>query len=197
MIRPRNIFFDRDGTLIEDKHYLSNPDELILLSGVGQALERLSKNGFQLFLVSNQSGVGRGFFTEAAVLSCQYKLNKLLANYNVFFTDVLWCIHDPIENCDCRKPKIGMWKKLSQKHRLDASETIMIGDKCDDITFGVRSGFLASILVKTGKGEQEAMKCGYHFPEQGCLTFETTKNNTTCILTTQSIMDAVSWILQE
>ncbi|AGC49530.1 HAD-IIIA family hydrolase [Lawsonia intracellularis] len=192
-----NIFFDRDGTLIEDKHYLSNPRDLVLLPNVGLALEKLIKNGCHLFLVSNQSGVGRGLFTETSVLACHKELTRLLAGYGVFFTDALWCVHAPSENCDCRKPKLGMWKALSQKHRLTASETIMIGDKCDDISFGVKAEFLASILVKTGKGEQEAIKCGYRFPEKGCAPMEVTKNKSTCILTTQSIMDAVSWILQE
>ncbi|MFQ9866240.1 MAG: HAD-IIIA family hydrolase [Bilophila wadsworthia] len=77
------VLLDRDGTLIEDKHYLSEPSGVALLPGVGPALSRLVQAGHRLFLVSNQSGVGRGYFTEQAVVACQKRLEELLEPYGV------------------------------------------------------------------------------------------------------------------
>ena len=85
------VLLDRDGTLIEDKHYLSEPSGVALLPGVGPALSRLVQAGHRLFLVSNQSGVGRGYFTEQAVVACQKRLEELLEPYGVAFTDAVWC----------------------------------------------------------------------------------------------------------
>lgn len=98
------VLLDRDGTLIEDKHYLSEPSGVALLPGVGPALSRLVQAGHRLFLVSNQSGVGRGYFTEQAVVACQKRLEELLEPYGVAFTDAVWCPHAPEESCFCRKP---------------------------------------------------------------------------------------------
>ena len=86
------VLLDRDGTLIEDKHYLSEPSGVVLLPGVGPALARLVRAGHRLFLVSNQSGVGRGYFTEQAVAACQRRLEELLGPYGVVFTETSWTI---------------------------------------------------------------------------------------------------------
>lgn len=197
MTKKRNVFLDRDGTIIEDKHYLSNPCDIVLLPNVGNALASLVTHGYQLFLVTNQSGVGRGFFVEDDVWACQQRLNELLETYQVVFTDVLWCIHDPTDQCVCRKPKIGMWKELSKRHGLISSETIMIGDKIDDVLFGIDADFAATYLVKTGKGEEEGKKVGYCFPEKHNFVYEIDKKQNTVIMTSNSLSDVVSWILQK
>ena len=112
------VLLDRDGTLIEDKHYLSEPSGVALLPGVGPALSRLVQAGHRLFLVSNQSGVGRGYFTEQAVVACQKRLEELLEPYGVAFTDAVWCPHAPEESCFCRKPLPGMFDELRDRHGL-------------------------------------------------------------------------------
>lgn len=127
------VLLDRDGTLIEDKHYLSEPSGVALLPGVGPALSRLVQAGHRLFLVSNQSGVGRGYFTEQAVVACQKRLEELLEPYGVAFTDAVWCPHAPEESCFCRKPLPGMFGELRARHGLLPETTFMIGDKLDDL----------------------------------------------------------------
>ncbi len=122
------VLLDRDGTLIEDKHYLSEPSGVALLPGVGPALSRLVQAGHRLFLVSNQSGVGRGYFTEQAVVACQKRLEELLEPYDVAFTDAVWCPHAPEESCFCRKPLPGMFDELRARHGLLPETTFMIGE---------------------------------------------------------------------
>ncbi len=194
---PRNIFLDRDGTIIEDKNYLSDPNEVELLPDVGSALSMFIEKGCHLFLISNQSGIGRGFFTDDSVLACHNKLVEKLFKYHVQFIDFLWCPHIPDDNCTCRKPNIGMWNILSERYGLLASESIMIGDKESDILFGVQANFMASFLVKTGNGAKEGSRLGYTFPEDDMLIQENIHSATTKIMTAQSIKQIALWFFTQ
>ena len=164
-----NILFDRDGTLIEDRHYLADPAQMALLPGVVPALCRLSQAGCRLFVVSNQSGVGRGYFSLESAHACNLRLAQLFAVHNVYFTDMLLCPHSPEENCACRKPRTGMWELLRERHGLHAAYTAMIGYKLDDVRFGRAVG-LYTMLVLTGKGRDHAAKLGLPLPDTGCWT---------------------------
>lgn len=156
----RNILLDRDGTVIEDRHYLSDPAGVTLFPGAGQALAALAAAGCRLFLVTNQSGIGRGYFTLADLDACQQRLADLLAPFGVAFTDVVYCPHGPEADCHCRKPRTGMWETLRQRHGLDPAETVIIGDKRDDIGVATGASLGAGILVLTGKGADHASKMG-------------------------------------
>lgn len=163
------VLLDRDGTLIEDRHYLADPAGVALLPGVGPALARLVREGRRLFLVSNQSGVGRGYFTEEAVRACQRRLEDLLRPYGVAFEDAVWCPHAPEEACRCRKPLPGMFEALRTRHGLDPASTAMIGDKLDDLAFAANAGLAAGLLVLSGKGAAQARDAGLPVPESGCV----------------------------
>jgi D-glycero-D-manno-heptose 1,7-bisphosphate phosphatase len=165
----RDILFDRDGTLIEDRHYLSDPAQVMLLPGVAQALRRLALAACRLFVVSNQSGVGRGYFSPESAHACNARLAQLLAVYGVHFTDMLLCPHRPEDDCACRKPQTGMWDMLRERHGLHAAHTAMIGDKGDDVRFGRAAG-LRTILVLTGKGRDHAASLGLPLPDTGVWT---------------------------
>ena len=167
----RDILFDRDGTLIEDRHYLSDPAQIVLLPGVAQALSRLSRAGCRLFVVSNQSGVGRGYFSLESVHACNARLVQLLAAYDVQVTDMLLCPHSPEEGCACRKPRTGMWDVLRGRYGLHAAHTAMIGDKRDDVRFGRTAG-LWTVLVLTGKGRDHAVQLGLPLPDAGFRTVD-------------------------
>lgn len=158
------FLFDRDGTLIKDKHYLSNPDGVELLPGVGEALGRLSEQGSRLFLVSNQSGVGRGMFPLEAVHACNRRLAELLEPYGAAFEDMVFCPHSPEEQCTCRKPGTGMWEELRKRHRLSPERCVMVGDKEEDMLFAAVAELGTRILVLTGKGKATAEKLGIPFP---------------------------------
>lgn len=159
----KNILLDRDGTLIEDKHYLADPSQVCILPGVVTGLTRFKQAGLNLFLVSNQSGVGRGYFAETDVQNCQQRLDELLLAQGLSLNDKIWCSHSPEAHCACRKPNIGMWQFLAAKHGLKAAETIMIGDKPEDVQFAQNAG-LKPVLVLTGKGLQSAKNMGMNLP---------------------------------
>ena len=187
------VLLDRDGTLIEDKHYLSEPSGVALLPGVGPALSRLVQAGHRLFLVSNQSGVGRGYFTEQAVVACQKRLEELLEPYGVAFTDAVWCPHAPEESCFCRKPLPGMFDELRARHGLLPETTFMIGDKLDDLGFAANAGLSAGLLVLSGKGAEHARKAGYPVPVSGIVEVPGAPRR----VVAADFESAVAWIVRD
>ena len=154
------VLFDRDGTVIFDRHYLSDPDGVELIPGTGEALARLGAAGIASYLVSNQSGIGRGYFPESGWYACQARLDELLAAFGAKLEDSRFCPHDPEEHCHCRKPGTGMWESLREKYGLESSSCAMVGDKPEDLRFGINAGLAAAVLVLTGKGEKSAAKLG-------------------------------------
>jgi len=130
------IFFDRDGTLIEDKDYLSDPSKIIFLPGVIEALQKFQAAGFVLVMVSNQSGIGRGYFTEVEYNAVQDKMIAMLEQEGIFFAGYYYCPHAPFENCECRKPNPYMAIKAAEDLNINLSESYMVGDKQSDILFG-------------------------------------------------------------
>lgn len=156
----RHLILDRDGTVIEDRHYLSDPDGVRLVPGVGRALGNLSAAGVRLYLATNQSGIGRGYFTERDYLAVQERLSRLLAPFGAHFEDVAFCPHDPEAGCRCRKPGPGQWEDLAQSNGLDPDRTAMAGDKPSDVAFGLNQGLALTALVLTGKGEASARSLG-------------------------------------
>ncbi|MGJ3523883.1 D-glycero-alpha-D-manno-heptose-1,7-bisphosphate 7-phosphatase [Nitratidesulfovibrio sp. D1] len=159
------VLLDRDGTVIEDRHYLADPEGVTLLPGAGQGLAALAAAGARLFLVTNQSGIGRGYFTEADLHACNDRLGKLLGEYGVTLTGTAFCPHGPDDGCACRKPAPGMWLALRDRHGLCAAATAMVGDKPEDVAFGRSAGLGLVVLVLTGKGQAAARTLGVPVPE--------------------------------
>lgn len=162
----KNLFVDRDGTLIEDKHYLSDPNQVCLLPSVVEGLKQIQSAGIGIYIVTNQSGIGRQYFAESDFWKCQEELYEQLAKQGVRFIDTAFCPHEPDANCTCRKPHTGMWEKLAEKYHLKAEECAMIGDKKEDVRFGINAGFSEAYLVSTGKGESTAQSFGLNFEAQ-------------------------------
>ncbi len=133
------IFLDRDGTVVINKHYLSDPDDIELMPGVGEGLARLSGEGYKLVLVTNQSGIGRGFFTEDAMHQQHAKLAMLLDEFGVKFDAIKYCPHTPADNCPCRKPAPTMILDAARDLSIDCSQSYMIGDKDSDVLAGLRA----------------------------------------------------------
>ncbi|MBQ8743878.1 MAG: HAD-IIIA family hydrolase [Mailhella sp.] len=154
------VLFDRDGTVIFDRHYLSDPAGVELIPGTGEALARLGAAGIEAYLVSNQSGIGRGYFPESGWYSCQARLDELLAGFGAKLADTRFCPHAPEEDYACRKPGVGMWESLREAHGLKAASCAMVGDKPEDLRFGINAGLAAAVLVLTGKGMKSAEKLG-------------------------------------
>ena len=151
------VFFDRDGTLIHEKPgtYLSDPARVVLYAPVKAALLRLQKAGFHLFIVSNQSGIGRGYFTQKEVNAVHARLRALL--HLVVIDDIVFCPHAPGQNCACRKPGTLLGEQLIKKYRIDVARSFMVGDKKADVDFGRALGF-TSVLVTTANGKNHLKK---------------------------------------
>ena len=170
----RDVLLDRDGTVIENRHYLADPDGVVLLPGAGEALARLTLAGKRLFLVTNQSGIGRGYHSVEDFNACQERLAALLEAYGVRITDVAFCPHGPEEGCSCRKPASGMWEQLRDRNGLHPESCAMVGDSVVDVGFGLGSGLAATVLVRTGGGDDHAGTLGLphlqgtvqHFPKK-------------------------------
>ena len=123
---------DRDGTLIEHVHYLSDPAAVRLLPGTVEGLLELKRLGYRLVMVSNQSGVGRGYFGEAEVGAVNARMQELLAAHGVELELLLYCPHSPEERCACRKPAPGMAKEACRLLETTLTGAIVVGDSdCD------------------------------------------------------------------
>ena len=140
------VFLDRDGTIIEDEGYLKNPQDITLIKGAGAALADLKKAGFLLIVITNQSGIGRGFFTLKTVKKQHEQLQRLLAPYKVQLDDFEICPHAPDENCSCRKPQPEMLSRAAEKFNINLAASFMVGDKDSDIKAGRLAG-CTTILV--------------------------------------------------
>jgi len=159
MAKIKNLLLDRDGTIIVEKHFLNDPKEVELLPNTGKALKKFNQKGIDLFIVTNQSGIGRGYYNTEDFFAVQNKLYDILNEYNVKIKDIEFCPHTPSDNCTCRKPAIGMWKKLKKKYGLLENETAIVGDKLSDMYFGINAGLSIKALVLTGYGLSEKEKC--------------------------------------
>jgi D-glycero-D-manno-heptose 1,7-bisphosphate phosphatase len=150
----RAVFLDRDGTLIEEREYLSRPEQVVIFPGAGAALRRLLRAGFQLFIVSNQSGVGRGYFTMADVEQVHQHLLNELEREQVHFTKIYFAPEAPGTPSRGRKPSPQFLWDARDEFELDLAASYMIGDKLIDLECGWNAGVKRSILVRTGYGAE-------------------------------------------
>ena len=148
----RAVFLDRDGTLIEEKHYLHRPEEVVVFPGTGRALRQLQEGGFRLFMVTNQSGVGRGYFTLADVERVHAHLLGELAGDGVRFEQIYIAPEAPDQPSRGRKPSPQFLFDARDAFGIDLARSFVIGDKLIDLECGWNAGVQQSILVRTGYG---------------------------------------------
>ena len=154
------VFLDRDGTIIKDKHYLRDPENIEFYDGVFSSLQRLRQSGYQLIVVTNQSGVARGLMTEKDVRAVHDRLEERLSEKKIELLDIYYAPYHPeaddpryLKGKEYRKPRPGMLKQAGEDHGIDFSTSFMIGDKLSDIQAGKRAG-CRTVLVRTGKGRK-------------------------------------------
>jgi D-glycero-D-manno-heptose 1,7-bisphosphate phosphatase len=146
------VFLDRDGTLIEEKEYLHRPEQVVIFPGAARALQQLQAAGFLLFIVSNQSGVGRGYFTLADVETVHAHLRRELAKAGVQFGKIYFAPEAPEQPSRGRKPSPQFLFDARDEFGVDLSRSYMIGDKLIDLECGWNAGVKKSLLVRTGYG---------------------------------------------
>jgi D-glycero-D-manno-heptose 1,7-bisphosphate phosphatase len=184
------VFLDRDGTINEEVGYVNHLDRFILLPRVGEAIRLLNQHNFRAVVLTNQSGVARGYFPESLIHRVHEKLKVLLKKEGAFLDGIYYCPHHPTagnapyrQKCRCRKPETGLIEKALEELNLDLSHSYMIGDRGLDIEFGYPLG-VKGVLVLTGygKGEWEYLK-------------ETWKVQPVHVA--PDLYDAVQWILHQ
>lgn len=147
------IILDRDGVINEDSpDYIKNPDEWIAIPSSLTAIARLNQLGHQVIVATNQSGVGRGYYTEATLGAIHEKMRNALAEQGGHVDAIYYCPHTPDDHCECRKPKPGMLKKIAEDLKADLSTAILVGDSLRDLQ-AAQAVHCKPVLVCTGKGE--------------------------------------------
>lgn len=147
----RYVLLDRDGTVIVERTYLSDPDQVELIPGTVDGLRSLSRMGLGLLILTNQSGIGRGYFDGARLAEIHRRMYGMLADQGVALDGIYVCPHTPEDRCACRKPATGLITQAAAEHGFEPAEAFVVGDKGSDIALGRRVG-ACTFLVRTGYG---------------------------------------------
>lgn len=167
------VFIDRDGVINVEKNYVHKIEDFSFIPGTFSALRILKSLNFRLIIITNQSGIARGFYTKADVDELHRYMLNILKENEVEIDAVYICPHHPegkidrfAVNCGCRKPNPGMILSAKDRFNLDLKESILVGDKISDINAGINAGIGLNILVESGHliNIDEKMKCNYVFP---------------------------------
>ena len=189
----RPVFFlDRDGTINEEVNYLHRPEDLKILPGAAEAISRFNQAGFLVIVITNQAGIGRGYYTQQDMENLNEYMNQVLAEQDAHIDGFYFCPHHPEhgigeykKDCDCRKPGIGMFRQAEQDFSIEKAHSYMIGDKLIDTQAGHNYG-VSSILVGTGYGKE---------------LFETQcqgrRRTTDYEYYAENLMEAADWIFKE
>lgn len=157
MKKGRFVILDRDGTIIVEKNYLSDPDEVELLPGAAKGLKRMREMGLGLVVITNQSAIGRGFLDTARLAQIHERMRRLLEEQGVFLNGIYFCPHLPEKACDCRKPGTALLELAGRELEFCVRHSFVVGDKECDIALGKRAG-ATTFLVLTGYGEDTLAK---------------------------------------
>lgn len=150
----RAAFVDRDNTIAVDGPYCARPEDFELMAGAAEALALIKKAGLEIVIVTNQSGVARGYFTEEDLRRIHEKMNGLLAAGGAAPLAVYYCPHGPEEGCDCRKPATGMVERAAREHGIEVSSSYVVGDRWFDVELGNRVG-ARTVMVPIPKHADE------------------------------------------
>lgn len=155
------VFLDRDGTVNEEMGYINHPSRFIIFPFVAESIRIFNRLGLKVIIITNQSGVARGYFPESLVIKLHKKLLSKMKEQEAIIDAIYYCPHHPREglkkykiDCPCRKPKPGMIIKAVEEHKIDLGKSYMVGDRYKDIVFArnlnIKSGF---VLTGYGRGE--------------------------------------------
>ena len=172
------IFLDRDGTINKDIEYLHEPEKFQLIPNAIPGLKKMQDMGFRLIIITNQGGIGLGYFTKEDFYNVNRKMFRLFSKDGIKIDKIYFCPHNVTENCTCRKPKTGLIEQAKKDLNPDMDQSFMIGDKTADIQAGKNAG-LKSILVRTGKAGQDKE---YQIKPD---------------FIAKDLLDAASWILEQ
>ena len=147
----RAVFLDRDGTMAKDVNYCARPEDFELFPDTAKAIKLLHEHAFKVIVVTNQSGIARGYFTEETLAQIHEKMKEELAKEGAWVDDIYYCPHHPDDNCDCRKPKPKMVLQAAKEYDIDLKHSFVVGDLEIDIGLGKAVG-CHTILISTNPG---------------------------------------------
>jgi histidinol-phosphate phosphatase family protein len=159
--RRAAVFLDRDGTLIKDMNYPSDPTEVTAIPGAAEALHQLQATGFALVVVSNQSGVGRGFITEAQAAAVDTQFREVFRQAGIAFDGVYYCPHSPEAGCDCRKPLPGLLHRAAEDLDLSLADSFLIGDKIEDGQAAQAAGAVGVLITADPERVRAGLASGF------------------------------------
>jgi D-glycero-D-manno-heptose 1,7-bisphosphate phosphatase len=171
------VFLDRDGTIARDVNYCSRVEDFQMLPTVPEAIKILNESDFKVVLITNQSGIARGYFTEQTLLLIHREMENELAKSGARIDAIYYCPHHPDDRCDCRKPKTGLFLQAAGKFDIDLSSSFVIGDTQMDISAGKVLGS-KTVLVTTG-------------PQKGSGITNSPD------YTAGNLLEAVEWVIQQ
>jgi len=177
------VFLDRDGTICEEVGYLNHVSRFRMFPFFAGAVRRLNEAGYPVIVVSNQSGVARGYFPESLVQQVNRVMTQQLCDAGARVEGVYYCPHASSDNCSCRKPKTGMLDCAAREHHIDLQRSFVVGDRYTDIELA-RNAKARGILVRTGYGEGELAWHAAKWPAQPHLVAD-------------DLAHAVDWILRQ
>ena len=146
----KTIFLDRDGVINKEKNYLYKINDFEFIEGVFDACQQFQKLDYKIIIVTNQSGIFRGYYTESDFKRINDWMIEQFNFNHISILETFYCPHGPESECECRKPKPGMLLKAQKKYHIDMKKSWLIGDKEDDITAAIQSGINNTILVRSG-----------------------------------------------
>jgi D-glycero-D-manno-heptose 1,7-bisphosphate phosphatase len=182
LLRPA-VFLDRDGTISEDVGYLNDVRQFRMFPFAAGAIRKLNDANLPVIVVTNQSGVGRGFFAESMVHTVHEEMTQQLAAAGAHLTAIYYCPHTSDDDCDCRKPKPGMMQRAVREHGADLRRSFVVGDRYGDVELAQANGG-RGVLVRTGYGEEDLRVNGAAWPKQPDFVAD-------------DLADAVEWILRQ
>ena len=182
------VFLDRDGTINEEMGYLNHIDRFVLIPGAVAAIRNINESGLKAVVVTNQSGVARGYFPKELIDQVHQKMSDLLEEGEASLDGIYTCTHAPPSKdesggCGCRKPKIGLMKQAAQELNLDLEKSYVVGDRFKDVEMARNAGAKA-ILVLTGYGKGE-------------LEFLGPSSRVQADFVANDLAEAVKWILSD
>jgi len=154
-MRKKVVFIDRDGVINIEVGYLHKADDFKFIDYVFESLKLIQNKGFEIIIVTNQSGIARGIYTENEYHNLNAWMIKKFKDQHIKILDTFYCPHGPNDSCKCRKPNPGMIYEAKKKHSINLSESWMIGDKESDIQAGHSAGINKTILVRSGHAIDE------------------------------------------
>jgi D-glycero-D-manno-heptose 1,7-bisphosphate phosphatase len=181
-LRPA-VFLDRDGTIAEEVGYLNHASRFRMFPFVAAAVRRLNEADLPVIVVTNQSGVGRGYFPESLVRTVNELMTQQFAAAQARIDAIYYCPHTSNDGCECRKPETGMLERAAREHSLDLRRSFVVGDRYGDVELA-RNAQARSVLVRTGYGEGELAWHSAKWSEQPDFVAE-------------DLREATDWILRQ